>query len=113
MNSKNVESVQCNNFRLEIIKNSRPYITYCATPELNSDALICLAVKWVGWVGPCAGTMGWVCKLVGRVGLGWVTHVNLWSRTGGNQQHVAGASRCAAAMCGLSLCGHSSALPTV
>ena len=37
------------------------HITYCATLELlNSDSLISLAVKRVGLVGPCAGTMGWV-----------------------------------------------------
>jgi len=46
---------------------------YCATPELlNTDAycLICLAAKLVGWVGPCAGMISWVCKLVDRVRLG-------------------------------------------
>jgi len=32
----------CNNFRLEIIKNS----ISCIKPELNTDALICLSVKW-------------------------------------------------------------------
>jgi len=26
-------------------------ISYCAIRELNADALVCLAVKWVGWVG--------------------------------------------------------------
>ena len=37
------------------------HITYCATLELlNSDSLSSLAVKRVGLVGPCAGTMGWV-----------------------------------------------------
>jgi len=49
-------------FRLEIIKN---YIVYCAVPELNTDALICLAVKWVGRVGRYV-----LVRWVGWVGLG-------------------------------------------
>jgi len=44
---------------LEIIENSM-YTTYYATSELNTVALVCLAVKWVDWMGPCASTMGWV-----------------------------------------------------
>ena len=59
---------------------------YCATPELltteNTDAycLICLAAKLVGWVGPCAGMISWVCKLVDWVRLGEekVSRVHLW-----------------------------------
>ena len=35
-------------------------VAYCTTPELNTDALICLAVQWEGWVCACAGTMGCV-----------------------------------------------------
>jgi len=47
-----------NIFRREIIK---AFIMYHATPELNTEALICLAVcKWVCWVCPCTGRMGWV-----------------------------------------------------
>jgi len=37
---------------------------YCVTPELNTDGLICLAGKWVGWIGQCACTISWV-------GLAW------------------------------------------
>jgi len=51
----------------------KTHIMYCATPEYR--CLLCLAVKWVvRWVG-----LGWVCTLVGRVGLGKekVTHVYL------------------------------------
>ena len=48
----------CNIFRLEIIK--KRYNTNCAITELNTDVLMCSAVKWMGWVDPCAGTMGWV-----------------------------------------------------
>jgi len=36
---------------------------YHAIPELNADALVCLAVKWVGWLGACAWWYEW---------LGWV-----------------------------------------
>ena len=35
------------------------YHVLCHT-RIKIDALPCMAVKWVGWVGPCAGTMGWV-----------------------------------------------------
>ena len=52
-NSQNLKA--CNNFRLESIS----YL-YCATTGLNTGALICLTVKWVGWVRLCVGTMGWV-----------------------------------------------------
>jgi len=48
--SKNVESI-CNNFRLEIIKNN---FTNRSISELNTDALVWSAVKWVGWLGPRA-----------------------------------------------------------
>ena len=45
-----------NNFMLEIIESQKQYLT----PALNTDTLICLAVKRVGCVGPCAVTIGWV-----------------------------------------------------
>ena len=54
-NSKSGESMR-NNFMLEIIESKKQYLT----PALNTDTLICLAVKRVGCVGRCAGTIGWV-----------------------------------------------------
>jgi len=55
----------------------------CSRAELNRDVLIFLVVKWVNWVGPCAG-LGWVCRLVGWVELDEnfkkVSHVHLSAR---------------------------------
>jgi len=49
----------CKDFRLKITKKKYiTVITYSATPELNTDELICLVIKWMGWVGPRAGVMG-------------------------------------------------------
>jgi len=66
----------CNDFRLEATKNSTSRIV----PRLNTDGLICLAVKWMGWVGSCADMMGWVDSAIWWVGLGEekVTHFDLY-----------------------------------
>ena len=61
----------CNNFRLEIIKNSKSRIV----PHQNTDELICLPVKWVGWTGACAGTVG--CITCVGLGEANVTQVQL------------------------------------
>ena len=58
----------CNDFRLEATKNSTSRIV----PRLNTDGLICLAVKWMGWVGSCADMMGWVGLIPQSGGLVWV-----------------------------------------
>ena len=70
--------------RLEIIKNV--YHALCHASIIKYRRLIRSAVKWMGLVGRCVGTMGWVWSVSWWIGLGWVkknvTHVHLWELRG-------------------------------
>ena len=62
------------------------YHALCHASITKYRRLIRSAVKWVGLVGRCVGTMGWVWSVSWWIGLGWVkknvTHVHLWELRG-------------------------------